>query len=379
VTVRAMQAQVAAPLRATQTPLDIRKVRQSIESWLLDNAQLAGGTNAGGVAGAIDADGGVVYVYPEIAGYFLQWLAWLRAQGKPSPGLVRRAASCQRWLASWIERTDSPQTRVHLQVHMQDWRNGGLFFFDLAMVLRGLAAAAELELIRADERLIGSLVRHLSALIAPDGMFVACRATSPTPALPARWSTRRGGFLAKAAAGILSAARVLPQVSHDLQRAAELTLDGSIRLAVEHPHEEVHPRIYAIEGALAPVARQQAAASWPLLRRQVDGVLAAALPHGLPSESPSSAGVRRLDAAAQCVRAAYLLGAQNGPWSVDRDAVGTMLLAIVDCTSPEGTLPFAATGATRSVWAAMFAEQALSLATLDPGDPFFDAAPRWIV
>ena len=187
----------------------MRTVRQTIESWVLDNAQLPVGSNAGGVAGAIDANGDTIYVYPEIAGYFLQWLAWLRAQDAPAAGLVRRAVPCQRWLRSWIDRTGPPQTRLHLQFHAQDWRNSGLFFFDLAMVLRGLAAAVELDLLCADQRLIGGLVRHLSTLVADDGMFVACRATSPTAPLPARWSTRRGAFLAKAAAGIVSAAQVL--------------------------------------------------------------------------------------------------------------------------------------------------------------------------
>jgi len=317
----------------------MRRVRQTIESWLLDSAQLQTGTNAGGVAGAIDANGDTIYVYPEIAGYFLQWLAWLRAQDTPAAGLVRRAVPCQRWLRSWIDRTGPPQTRVLLQAHAQDWRNSGLFFFDLAMVLRGLAAAVEFELVCADERLIGSLVRHLSTLVADDGMFAACRATSPAAALPARWSTRRGPFLAKAAAGVLSAAQVLPQINSELQLAAQNTFDASIRLFLEQPHEEVHPLLYGIEGALAPAAQERASVALPLFRRALDRVLNAALPHGLPRESPSGAALRRLDAAAQCVRAAYLLEGRSRRWSADRDAVRAMLLAIVHYTSQKAAFP----------------------------------------
>ena len=142
----------------------------------------------------------------------------------------------------------------------------------------------------------------------------------------------------------------------------------------------MHPLLYGIEGALTPVAQERAAVALPLFWRALDRVLSAAMPHGLPRESPSGTAVRRLDAAAQCVRAAYLLEGCGHRWSADRDAVQAMLLAIVHYTSPEGSLPFAAgAGTIRSVWTAMFAEQALSLALLDPGDPFLREAARWIV
>jgi len=360
--------------------VDLATARRSIESWLRDNAQLTGGPNAGGVAGAIDPDLGTVYVYPEITGYFLRWLAWLRVRGAESLPLARRAAACQRWLGSWAERTQVPPTRVYLLAETRDWRNSGIFFFDLAMVLRGLASATEVALIRVDERLVERLVALLSTLLARDGMFAACLSTSPQTPLPDRWSTPRGGFLAKAAAGILDAARVVPQITPALCRAAQGTLAESVLTAIEQPHAEAHPMFYAIEGALAPGAASVSAAKLSSLAQQIDRVLEAALPHGVPKESAAPGAPGRIDVAAQCVRATCLLRARDGRWSPDAHALTKMLHAVVCYTSPEGFLPIADHGGgPRNVWAAMFAEQALTLASLQPGDPLLMEAGRWIV
>ena len=51
-----------------------------LASWLLNGGvQLTRGPHAGGVVGSVDADGRPAYVYPEITGYYMQWLAWLAA------------------------------------------------------------------------------------------------------------------------------------------------------------------------------------------------------------------------------------------------------------------------------------------------------------
>jgi hypothetical protein len=377
---RTAEAPTAVPLHEVHGARDILTVRGSIASWLLDHVQIQSGAHRGGVAGSVNADGGPIYVYPEIAGYFLQWLAWLRTQGEPASALATRAASCQDWLRAWIDGVDPPQTRLHIRAGEDDWRNGAIFFFDLAMVLRGLASAAELALLRVDERLAAALIGYLSTLISSDGMFVACRATSPQRALPARWSTRRGGFLAKAAAGILGAAEVLPQVPPDLRSVARRTLAESLRLAMQEPHANPHPLLYAIEGALAPAAQDLGACALPVLAKQIDEVLIESLPHGLPRES-ATAAVRRLDAGAQCLRAAYLLRARVPDWLPEPYAMHKTLLALLHGISDEGSLPFACTrrDAPKSVWTAMFAEQALTLAALSPSDPFLREASRWIV
>ncbi|HKE40170.1 MAG TPA: hypothetical protein VKG21_10060 [Casimicrobiaceae bacterium] len=376
---RAVSSDIATWQAGSDNRLDT--AQRKVEAWLLNRAQVRRGLNQGAVAGAIDHVAGAQYLYPEAAGYFLQWLAWLRVLRRPNRQLAERAADCQRWLSLWIEGAAPPQTRVYVRAHELDWRNSAVFFFDLSMVLRGLASAAEQELLDIDRRLVDALVEWLSKLAAREGDFLACLATSPQVDLPNRWSTRRGAFLAKAAAGVLSASRALPQVNAHLRDAAKKTLASSLLAATAQPHTEVHAQLYAIEGALAPAADDVAAPHLPKLAIQLDAMLAAAMPRGLPWESVDGHGVARVDAAAQCLRAAYLLHALDASWLPEADCLRRMLDALVGQISTEGAVPFAATGTAMagSVWAAMFAEQALTLSRLRSGDAVLHDARRWIV
>jgi len=71
--------------------------RDALTSWLLgDRAQVASGTHAGAVTGWVDREGRASYVYPEITGYYLQWLAWHAACHGVNDETRRRAAAA-RW------------------------------------------------------------------------------------------------------------------------------------------------------------------------------------------------------------------------------------------------------------------------------------------
>ena len=55
--------------------------QEAIAEWLLRGpAQLTSGPHAGAVAGLIEAGQRPGYAYPEITGYYLQWLAWRAAR-----------------------------------------------------------------------------------------------------------------------------------------------------------------------------------------------------------------------------------------------------------------------------------------------------------
>jgi hypothetical protein len=346
----------------------VEEARRAIADWLLGDVQLTVTPHVGGVAGAIDGNGGALYVYPEASGYYLQWLAWMASRRTATPALARRADAAQRWLASWIACPGMPETRVHLRAHAGDWRNAALFCFDLAMVLRGVASATAARLIEPDRALLQRLFAHLSQLIDRDQEFVACVVPSGV-AIPNRWSTRRGGFLSKAAAAVLSAARILPQVPATLRAAAETTLAMSIRAAVERPHDETHPRLYAIEGVL--ILSPLASAPVPTeLARQLVRLIDSATLHGALSESEATGSVERLDIVAQGLRAAYLLRAIAPRWAPDERAMERMQHLLVRYTSPDGAVAFD-TGVRPKrycVWAAMFAEQALALARMRPAE-----------
>src|SRR6266496_747708 len=161
--------------------------RANLARWLLSDAvQLSHGPERGGVAGSVDAEGGLEYLYPEITGYYLQWLAWQASRDGRIATLAARAAAAQAWLARWIVPDRVPHTRVYLRTGQADWRNHASFCFDLAMALRGLSSAARLDLIEIDEALVLRLARELLRLVGDDGLFHACVLHDGAQAVPDR-------------------------------------------------------------------------------------------------------------------------------------------------------------------------------------------------
>ncbi len=358
----------------------------ALARWLLAGpAQLAAGPHAGAVAGCVDAGGRAGYAYPEITGYFLHWLAWRAAAERgrrtrttgigtataDAAGLRARATAAQGWLARWIDSDAPPPTRVPLGAAAADWRNDAVFCFDLAMVLRGLAAVVSERLLLPDPSLVGGLAAQLRALIGTDGAFEACRPRRRGVVLPRRWSTRRGGFLAKAATGVIAAAEALPAVPPDLVAAAEATLAQSLDAAIAAPHVDVHPLLYTLEGALGRPAHPRCAQALPALAVQFDALLAAAGAHGgVPASLAPGTGddaPARFDVLAQALRAGHALARLRPHAPPDATALARLRDALEATIRPGGAIPFAAGdgAALDSVWATMFAEQALRVA--EPG------------
>ncbi len=337
----------------------------AIAAWLLDGpAQLRDGLHAGAIAGTIAESGVPAYVYPEIAGYYLQWLAWRARAFGGSDALAVRAASVQRWLAVWLARDDPPLTRVHLASPGDDWRNGALFFFDVAMVARGLASAAATRLLAPDPGVVGGVSRLLASLIDADGLFAACRAHDARVALPDRWSTRRGAFLAKAAAGVVTAARSLPGIAAPVTAAAHATFAAAVDWTLAHPHPEAHPRLYACEGLMALPEHPRFRDALPAVGAQLSALLAQAGPDGRLPETLGApdAGPARVDVLAQALRIGTLLAAHAPGHAPAPAALGRVHDLLARQVRPSGAVVFAvdAPAAACNVWAAMFADQALA-------------------
>lgn len=349
----------------------------AIAAWLLSGpAQLRTGLHAGGVAGCVAAHGSPHYVYPEIAGYYLQWLAWRSQRFGNSPALAEGASAVQSWLAAWLGAGELPLTRVHLGDADDDWRNRAVFCFDLAMVLRGLAAAARARLLVADAAVVTGLSRQLDRLVAADGLFDACVAHVAGDPLPERWSTRRGGFLAKAAAGIITATRTLSGISATVEHAAVATFSASIGWTFETPHAETHPLLYAFEGIMALPRDARFAGSLPAIAEQFDALLAHAGADGHMPESLAAAasGPARVDVIAQTLRIGHLLHAHRPQQPPDRVALARLRQLLARQVRATGAVGFTVElePAQWNVWAAMFADQALAFAV-----PARDAIPWW--
>ena len=339
----------------------------TIAQWLQHGpAQLRHGPHAGAVAGTLTHDGAALYVYPEIAGYYLQWLAWSAQRGGDSLVLSRSAQDLQAWLGKWLVLSDPPPTRVHLGPDCDDWRNDAVFLFDLAMVLRGLGAAAQERLLEPDAGVVAGIVAQLARLVAADGAFDACVVNRNAAAPPARWSTRRGAFLAKAAAGIITAAQAIPGIPDRIVRAADATLAQSIAALASSPHGESHPLLYACEGILALPRHAGFPAALAVVAREYDALLASADAAGFLPETRGEAatsGPKRVDVLAQAIRVGALLQFHRPRQAPDRIALARVHNALRRQVSASGAVGFAAGDTSRcNVWAAMFADQALAFA-----------------
>lgn len=339
----------------------------TIAQWLFTGpAQVRAGAHSGGVAGCVAAGGSAKYVYPEIAGYYLQWLAWRTQRFGNSPALADRAAAVQAWLAVWLAAADPPLTRVHLMDADDDWRNRAVFCFDLAMVLRGLAAAARARLLVADAQVVAGVSRQLERLVAADGLFDACVMHVPGDVLPERWSTRRGGFLAKAAAGIITASRTLSGIPAAVERAAAATFAASIGWAFETPHGEAHPLLYALEGIMALPRDAHFADSLPAVAARFDALLAHADAEGHIPESLNAVagGPARVDVIAQTLRMGYLLHEHQPQQPPDRVALARLRQVLARQVHATGAVGFSIgpEPVHWNVWAAMFTDQALAFA-----------------
>jgi len=366
-----------SPFPSRATPVIGCRESGTLLSWLLDGpAQISRGPHAGAVAGCVDLAGNAIYVYPEIAGYYLQWLVWRARTGVDPAMLAVRAAGAKRWLGVWLADREPPRTRIHLD-HSADWRNDALFFFDLAMVLRGLASATREGLLTHDAVLVTKVVRHLEYLIAPDGLFDACREIDPGIPTPERWSTRRGAFLAKAAAGVIVAARAFPALPECVERAALATFDASVDALFERPHSQLHPMLYAFEGILSLPGHPRFRAILPELADRFDILLGSMdtkgwLPETLTS-CPERRGPARVDVVAQALRVGCLLERHRRPGTGDQVTLARLRQLLERAVQSSGAVPFTAGTAVTywNTWAAMFADQALAFAGNDHRE--FDA------
>ena len=175
-----------------------RTAAARISAWLLSpQVQLREGVHAGAIAGAMDGAGLARYVYPEITGYYLHWLAEAHTD-RARETLATAASNASDWTARQFEGGALAKTRAYLDGHATDWRNDAVFFFDFAMLLRGLCAAAEADLIALPRDLLVRLMEELDKFAGANGEIRAARVLRGGAALPARWSTIGGPFEAKA-------------------------------------------------------------------------------------------------------------------------------------------------------------------------------------
>jgi|CXWL01.1.fsa_nt_gi hypothetical protein len=332
----------------------------ALREWLIAGpAQLKSGPEAGAVAGTIDASGHADYAYGEITGYYLHWLASPHLRRVvPEFQLIAKANSAIAWCERRFTRPEAVPTRIALHDANADWRNDATFCFDLAMLVGGIVVARRRELISTPHVLLADLLSALTGFAGDNGLVPAKaspHSADPQP-LPARWSTRSGPFLVKAAARILSA-QALTQVPPALEQACHAQLERFAENVPRALDEPLHPTLYFLEGELA-LACERNGRTATLLK----SLLKLADDAGNLPEAVATPAIHRADIVAQALRVGLLLracGERKAPADGVLDGLAQNLIQRV---RPDGGLAFRenASPPQLNVWCAMFAEQALA-------------------
>jgi hypothetical protein len=329
--------------------------------WLLSEDVLRADKSGAGVANYLSPEGTCNGLYPEIAGYYLQFLALTDDTG----GVARKAASrVVQWLDDAGPQGD-PLTLYFLDPANDDWRNECLFAFDLGMILRGFG--------KVETRWPGLvppavMQRYLSSA---GSMITAgrlhshdMRSGTAGHELPKKWSTTVDVHHVKIAAALVGLETKFTQsVDATLREQADaLRAEGVSRM------RELHPFLYLIEGWLmlwGQTGQQEyldhANTAFQTLLGEFDPARGV-----LPPIAGRHDMATRSDVLGQALRAGLVLehakaftGTAASAWPVARQTLEEALLARV---TKEGAIEFDVVGHHRNVWASMFGWQALDFA-----------------
>ena len=332
-----------------------RTAATRISAWLLSpQVQLRDGIHAGAIAGAMDGAGHARYVYPEITGYYLHWLAETHAD-RTREVLVTAASNAADWTKRQFHDGALAKTRSYLGGDAADWRNDAVFFFDYAMLLRGLCAATEADLIELPRSLVERLIEELDKFAGANGEIQAARVVSTGAVLPARWSTIGGPFEVKACSRVLLAARHV-ELPAKLSGACERLIDRYAPDTAKLALEMLHPTLYFAEGML--LARTGRAGN---IAELLTRVLRLQRDDGSLPEAEQGSELPRSDIIAQALRVGLQLRAQSVEHAPDDRVLDLLADALLDRVGADGSVTFRNDAATRepNVWCSMFAEQAL--------------------
>ena len=362
-----------------------------LDQWLLSGPVLRAAEAPDPAASRSKAGAGVVNylsqdaiwngLYPEICGYYLQFLIHAAPRGTDDERYRQAASRVAAWLDAKGGPAAEPLTLYFRDPADSDWRNDCLFAFDLAIILRGLLSVQR----RWPDLLPEGLVARYTASIAriTSGGRLGSHLLRPGAGanpVPVKWSTTEGVHHVKAVAAL---GDLETQALEDtgLGGVIEATLRDEETLLArdgESRMRELHPFLYSIEGWLTVWARAQdpraignAARSFTMAVRQCD-------PHSgaMPPVAGARNAVVRADVLGQMLRAGLVLDAADqldAPtrtlWHDVRPVLENNLLSRL---SPEGGIMFDTVGLHRNAWASMFGWQALRFArdaqasTLDP-------------
>ncbi len=322
------------------------------------------GPHRGGIAGWLNEEGAPEFLYPEVAGYYLTWLAFLAAAYPDHLATTSHGKLALQWVSEQVAAGNFPPTRLYLQSMKEDWRNSVLFSFDLAMLSRGAALAPDPDGEAGWEDTLARILVRLGAFIDLDALirpYLRAKIGSSAP-LPQKWSLAPGPHQVKVAAAILALPR--DTVPQDLAVAAARLYwrwrggGPSTQLT-----GDTHPILYYLEGLLLAGAHGIDDEAWPLAALAYTTLMKAQLPEGgLPPRLNDSRAPLRSDVLAQALRAGCVLRDKGclspSRWNLRLEQLAMNLMPFVQ---DDGSVEFCrnANQGHRNTWSAIFTHQAL--------------------
>jgi hypothetical protein len=330
-------------------PVSIEQLNKQIalfDRWLANSAVFSDGA----IAGSIDESGCALYTYPEISGYYLSYLAYRFRSDGACEYLVEKAQKilgCQEKM--WSEPSP-PVTRLYLNEVLQsqaDWRNQGLFIFDIAMLARGVADMSLC--INTTSWPIQNLLHYIDDFwdgyrLNPVRWF----AGRPEGA-PDRWSTRTGAYQLKVIAALQQAAItwnnsiLLEKIA--LVQMALLRDFNQGDFATHNPHSIA----YALEGALL-------LGNLDDVNQNLGKMLIENLASSIDHSAQDEIDFRRTDAIAQLLRLSCCEPFFN------RSIADRLYQLLCSALNTDGSIQFALAPCNvtyKNTWPVLFARQAL--------------------
>jgi len=337
------------------------EISAQLTEWLLSgDVQVRSGQESGAVFGWFDQAAPRRFLYPEVTGYYLAFLAYLAHPREALDGLQVHAQQAVDWLGRQCSSDEPPPARIYLDGDASaDWRSSYSFSFDLAMMWRGMAMSRATRLASAvADPALAAVERQLARFVPSSGEL---RASIPLRSglTEISWASRPGPYQTKCAAALLHSGTRAPE---KLRSSAEATLARFDHWRPEAFHPELlHHDLYFVEGLLMAGAAERNEAYLSHAATALEQLVAA---HRSWLWDECSAFARS-DGLAQVLRAACLLHAAgylpNDPWN---ELLPRLAATLSGYCGSGGVMHFRRDSAGGlqhvNVWSGLFTAQALA-------------------
>jgi hypothetical protein len=295
----------------------------------------------GAVISWLDADGTCNSLYPEIAGYHLQFCSLHGHARKPQSYVAR--------IANWLDRIapeGNPPTVILSRDQNSDWRNSALFSFDLCIILRGLRSA---EAKFPNEIPAGLSTRYLSSILRmKNAGQLAPHIIRGAEPIPEKWSTTTGIYQVKAA-GALASLQSDRMWALACDTAEARWYDFEVTRGVVY---DPHPLLYFVEGWLI---------FWGIFGKHIFAERARrAFATYLDQHMSIAPSALRGDVLAQSLRAGTILQATEVAEPRWNALSAELLLELLSRINEDGSIRFNPEG-HKNAWATLFSWQALRI------------------